>query len=315
MLALVNGDPPVLRDDYPRPKRGPGEARLRLLLAGVCDTDLQLSRGYLGYSGVLGHELVGQVVEADDRAWLGRRVVSDINAGCGACPECHQRGGHHCARRSVLGIVGRDGAFAEEVVVPERCLVAVPDAVSDEQAVFSEPLAAALHVLDDVPRGPVAVLGDGKLGQLVIRALLGAGLRVIAIGHHPEKLALARAAGAETCLESELGDFARVPAVVEATGSAAGLRRALALTQPRGTVVLKTTLAGALDVDLAAVVIDELRVVGSRCGDLQRAVRALASGSVDPSPLVSARYPLARADQALSHAAVRGTLKVLIENG
>jgi threonine dehydrogenase-like Zn-dependent dehydrogenase len=315
MLALVNGDPPVLRDDYARPTRAPGEARMRLLVAGVCDTDLQLARGYLGFSGVLGHEFVGEVVEADDRAWIGRRVVADINAGCGTCAECRERGGHHCARRSVLGIAGRDGAFAEEIVAPERCLVAVPDAISDEQAVFAEPLAAALHVLDDVPRGPVVVLGDGKLGQLVIRALLSAGVPVIAIGHHPEKLALAGAVGAEVRLETELGDLARVPAVVEATGSAAGLRRALTLVQPRGTIVLKTTVAGACDIDLSPVVIDELRVVGSRCGDLRRAIEALASGQVDPAPLVSARFPLSRADVALRQAGVRGTLKVLVENG
>jgi threonine dehydrogenase-like Zn-dependent dehydrogenase len=315
MLALVNGDPPALRADAPRPVRAAGEARLRLRLAGVCDTDLQLSRGYLGFSGVLGHELVGEVIEADGRAWLGRRVVADINAGCGTCPECREHGGHHCPRRSVLGIAGRDGAFAEEIVVPERCLVAVPEAVSDERAVFAEPLAAALHVLDEAPRGPVAVLGDGKLGQLVVRALVSAGLRVIAIGHHPEKLALARAAGAEVLLESELDDFEPVPTVVEATGSGAGLRRALALTAPRGTLVQKTTVAGTLELDFAPLVIHEIRLVGSRCGDLARAIDLLADGTIDPTPLIAARYPLSRAGEALRHAAVRGTLKVLIENG
>jgi threonine dehydrogenase-like Zn-dependent dehydrogenase len=284
-------------------------------LSGVCDTDLQLARGYLGFSGVLGHELVGEVLDADDRSWLGRRVVADINAGCGQCPECTARGGHHCARRTVLGIVGRDGAFAEELALPERCLVAVPDDVPDERAVFAEPLAAALHVLDEAPVGPVVVLGDGKLGQLVARAVLSAGLPTIVVGHHAEKLALAAAAGAQTLLEADVAELGRVPTVVDATGSAAGITRALSLVAPRGLLVLKTTVAGAIELDLAPVVIDEIRVVGSRCGDLARAIDVLRAGKLDPTPLIAARYPLARADQALRHAAERGTLKVLIEGG
>jgi len=316
VLALVN-DPPRLVHDHPRPTRSPGDARLRMRLAGICDTDLQLARGYMGHRGVLGHEVVADVTECDSPGWLGRRVVADINAGCGHCDDCRDAGGHHCRTRSVLGILGRDGALAEELVIPERCLVAVPDAVSDEQAVFAEPLAAALHVLDELPEdfaGRVLVLGDGKLGLLIARALASADLPVTLVGHHADKLALGQSFGARTLLEADLDrDAERAPVVVEATGSAGGLALALALTEPRGSLILKTTVAGRIEVDLAAVVIDELRVVGSRCGDLQRAVTALAAG-LDPTPLVAARYPLARADAALEHAARKGTLKVLVES-
>lgn len=316
MLALLSADPPRLVRDYPRPERGAGEARLRMRLAGVCDTDLQLVRGYMGYRGVLGHEVVAEVVDCDTPGWLGRRVVADINAGCGDCSECRDHQGHHCSARSVLGIVGRDGALAEELVIPERCLVAVPDSVPDARAVFAEPLAAALHVLDALPSGfsgPALVLGDGKLGLLIAAALASQGVPVTLVGHHPDKLELGRRFGARGVLESDLAPSA-APAglVVEATGSARGLALALGLTAPQGTLVLKTTVAGRLDVDLTPIVINELTVVGSRCGDLSRAMRALEAG-FDPTPLVAARYPLARADEALAHAAQKGVLKVLVE--
>lgn len=285
-------------------------------LSGICDTDLQLARGYMGYRGVLGHEVVGEVVECDDPGWLGRRVVGDINAGCGTCAECLENRGHHCPKRSVLGIVARDGALAEELLLPERCLVAVPDSVPDDWAVFAEPLAAALHVLDELPEefaGPALVLGDGKLGLLVVRALAGADLPVTLIGHHRDKLALGERFGAKGVLESEVDrEVLRAPLVVECTGSAAGVELALALTEPRGTLVQKTTVAGKVELDLSALVVNELKLVGSRCGDTQRAVAALAAG-LDPTPLVAARYPLARADEALAHAAKKGTLKVLVE--
>jgi len=318
MIALVldrSSAPRVVRD-RPSPERLPGEALVRVRVAGVCDTDLQLARGYMGFTGVPGHELVGEVVEADDRGWIGKRVVADINAGCGACDDCHRRGGHHCEKRTVLGIVGRSGAFAELVAAPERCLVEVPPSVDDDRAVFAEPLAAALHVVDEVDHRPsrAVVLGDGKLGQLIARALVSEGIPTTLVGHHERKLALAAPAGIDTVLEANLGDaHRRAPLVVEATGSEAGLARALELVAPRGTVVLKTTVAAKLNVDLAPVVIHEVRVVGSRCGDMKRAVDALAKNAVDPRPLVEARYPLDRADEAFSHAGRRGALKVLVD--
>jgi len=314
--ALVLDDRPRLVDDRQVLERPPGEARIELDLAGICDTDLQLVRGYMGYRGVLGHEFVGHVVESDDPAWLGRRVVADINANCGSCPECRAGNGHHCVHRSVLGILGRDGVLAEQFLVPQRCLVAVPDSVSDDQAVFAEPLAAAAHVLDDpgVERASrTIVLGDGKLGLLTTLALVAADKDATLVGHYPRKLAIAELAGASTCLETDAHELERAEIVVEATGSAAGLALALQLVRPRGTVVLKTTIANPVEADLAPVVVDELRLVGSRCGDIGRGLDLLARERVDPRPLIDARYPLREAEAALAHAARRGTLKVVVQ--
>lgn len=320
MFALVLGnDSRRVVGDHPAPERRRGEALVRVRVSGVCDTDLQLARGYMGFEGVPGHEFVGDVIACDDPTWHGKRVVADINADCGACDECRVGRGHHCASRTVLGIAGRSGSFAELVVVPERCLVAVPDTLDDDRAVFAEPLAAALHVLDELgdsrPTQRAVVLGDGKLGQLIVRALASQGVETTLVGKHAKKLALATSAGVETFLEADLPAARRgADLVVEATGSEAGLARALEIVRPRGTIILKTTVASKLTVDLAPVVIHEVRVVGSRCGDIARAVDVLASGSVDPLPLVEARYPIARADEALAHAGRRGAMKVLIDS-
>lgn len=304
-----------LRRDHPEPEPGPGEALVHLRLAGVCATDLELVRGYAGFSGVLGHEFVGRV-DADDDELGGRRVVADINLGCGRCEDCRLGDGHHCATRQVLGIRGHDGAFAERLVVPRDRLRTVPEALDDELAVFAEPLAAGLHVLDEIDARDeqVTVLGDGKLGLLTALALRGAGLAVRVVGHHEAKLALAAAAGAETALEPELGPGDRRSAalVVEATGSAGGLSRALELARPRATVVLKSTVARPLAVDFSPVVVHELRLIGSRCGDMSQALELLAAGRVDPRPLIAARYELDAGERALARAAEPGVLKVLI---
>ena len=319
MRALVLDTDGSVRqtDSHPPPLRAAGEARIAMRLAGICDTDLQLARGYLHYQGVLGHEFVGQVVECDSKAWRGRRVVADINAGCGDCADCRELGEHHCQRRSVLGIARRDGALAEELTLPERCLVEVPEHVPDSLAVFAEPLAAAAHVLDDLqPRGSdrVVVLGDGKLGLLIAWVLAAEGVAITLVGHHQRKLRLAAESGIETLLASQLaardGPY---DSVVEATGTAAGLGRALELCRPRGTVVLKTTVAGPTECDLSPIVINELRVIGSRCGNLARALDLLATGKVDPTPLIERRYPLGQAAEALVHASERGVLKILVE--
>lgn len=317
MLALCLDQTPRLIEDYPIPERRAGEALVKVSLAGVCDTDIQLSRGYMSYRGVLGHEFVGRVVSANDSRLSGRRVVGDINAGCGRCPDCLKRDGHHCQERSVLGIVARDGAFAEYLSLPERCLVPVPDEVSDERAVFAEPLAAALHVQDELserPRKSVAVFGDGKLGLLIALSLAAAKVPVTLLGHHEAKLEVARAAGVRTrCVAAGQPLGERYEFVVEATGSAGGLSSALAAVEPRGTIVLKTTIASPVALDLSAIVINEVRLVGSRCGDMQRAVNTLRDYSVDPTPLIAARFPLREAASALAQAAQPGVLKVLIE--
>jgi threonine dehydrogenase-like Zn-dependent dehydrogenase len=303
--------------DVAEPARGAGEALVHMRVSGVCDTDLQLARGYMGFAGVPGHEMIGEVLDAEDRSWIGKRVVADINASCGTCETCRAGGGHHCPTRTVLGILGRQGAFAGRLSIPQHCLVEVPASVDDDRAVFAEPLAAALHVLDDVGPAPpkrAVVLGDGKLGQLIALALVGSGIPTALIGRHEHKLAVARAAGVETSLEEETPkSLANAPLVVEATGNEQGLANALALCAPRGTVVLKTTVAAKLTVDLAPVVVHEIRVVGSRCGDMKRAIEVLARREVNPQPLVEARYPLAHADQALAHAGRRGAMKVLID--
>lgn len=320
MLALRLDPLPRLDPDYPDPVRAPGEVIVRLRCAGICDTDLELARGYLGFRGVPGHEFVGEVIEADGARWVGRRVTADINAGCGVCPDCTRgspTAGHHCARRTVLGIAGRDGALAEHFAVPERCLLEVPEEVPDEQAVFAEPLAAALHAVDvlgSVPR--VTVIGDGKLGLLTVLALRAQGVPTLAIGRHSHKLEIAAAAGAETRLEWELaessGGLPSAPAVIEASGSPEGVALALGLVEPRGVIVLKTTVAARFTIDLAPLVVNEVSLVGSRCGNLRTALAGLQAGHIDPLPLVEACYPLNEALAALAHAGRRGAMKILV---
>ena len=302
--------------DVPEPNPSEDGVRVRVALAGICATDLQLIHGYMDFRGTLGHEFVGRVEDGSGE-WAGQRVVGEINFACHSCPVCAQGLARHCPSRAVMGIQGAEGAFAEWVHVPVENLHAVPDAVEDEIAVFTEPLAAAFEILEqvEVKSGlDCAVLGDGKLGLLVAQVLQEAGARVLAVGRHPEKLAILARRGIETVLA---GDWSPAPTslVVEATGSAEGFARALAATRPRGTLVLKSTLADRSHVDLAPLVIDEIRVVGSRCGPFPPALRALETGSIDVRPLISDRMPLADAERALRRAGDPGTLKILIEAG
>jgi 2-desacetyl-2-hydroxyethyl bacteriochlorophyllide A dehydrogenase len=312
-LVLEPGGRLRLDRDHPEPLPGPEEALVHVRAAGVCATDLELVRGYAGHAGVLGHEFVGRV-DAGDARWPGRRVVADINVGCGHCSACRTGDPHHCQSRTTVGIRGRPGVFAERVAIPRANLVEVPDSVPDELAVFAEPLAAALHVLDEThERAPITVLGDGKLGLLIALAIAAVGHPVELIGRHPSKLEIAARAGIPTQLDSELRDAPRTSLLVEATGKPSGLARALQLVAPRGTIVLKTTTSAAVTLELAPVVIHELRIVGSRCGDMHRAIELLASGRIDPRPLIAARYDLDHAEQALEHAARPGVLKVMLE--
>ena len=300
--------------DAPLPSPERDSARVRVSLAGVCNTDLELVKGYMGFRGVLGHEFVG-VVEDGPESWRGRRVVGEINFACGGCATCARGLPRHCPARRVMGIQGADGAFAECVQVPTSNLHAVPEDVSDECAVFVEPLAAAFEILEQmslVPGTRCLVLGDGKLGLLVAQVLHDAGARVLAVGRHPAKLAILSRCGIETRLA---GDWTPepTPLVIEATGSAEGFRAAVAATEPRGTLVLKSTVAEHPRVDLAPLVIHEIRVLGSRCGPFPPALRALADGRVDVRSLLTDRVPLARGTEALERAAAPGAIKVLIE--
>jgi threonine dehydrogenase-like Zn-dependent dehydrogenase len=302
-----------LRDDVPLPQAPAGEALVRVRCAGICNTDLELLRGYCPFAGVPGHEFVG-VVERGPAGLVGRRVVGEINAVCGECESCLRGHPTHCARRTVLGIAGRDGALGQFLALPVRNLHAVPDGLDDELAVFTEPLAAALEIGEQVEIGPgdrVLVAGDGKLGQLVARSLALAPCEVSVVGRHARKLALLDAAGIRTLPEPDVASGA-FDVAIECTGNPEGFALARRALRPRGTLVLKSTYAGRLTLDASALVVDEIRVVGSRCGPFASALRLLAEGKIDPRPLVDARYPLARAVEAFEHAGRPGALKVLV---
>jgi len=305
-----------LRDDLEAPTPPAGEALVRVRLAGICNTDLELVRGYYPYSGVPGHEFVGTVEAAQGAPeWLGRRVVGEINASCGACTACRAGRRTHCEKRTVLGIVARDGAFATHLRLPIGNLHAVPEALDDESAVFTEPLAAALELQEQVrvsPADRVVVIGAGKLGNLVAQTLAVTGCRLRVLGRSPRPLALLAARGIPTAgidaLEPRQADL-----VVECTGHPDGLELARRAVRPRGTIVLKSTYHGKAEVDLARFVVDEITLVGSRCGPFAPALALLAQRQVDPRPLIEARYPLSDALAAFEHAARPGALKVLVD--
>ncbi len=304
----------ALRNDLPRPRPAAGEALIRLRKMGICSTDLELAKGYLDFHGVLGHEFVGEVETADDDAWIGRRVVGTINLGCGQCRVCAASGPEHCPRRKALGIAGKDGAFAEYLTLPRTNLLEVPAAVPDEAAVFTEPLAAALRIREQIPVSPrarLAVVGPGRLGLLVAQVLALAGNRLTVLGRRDESLALPRRLGLETGLVHEQDDDS-YDLVTEATGNEAGLAESLRLVRPLGTLVLKSTFAGRSTVDLSKLVVGEIRVVGSRCGPFEPALRLLAADSVSVSPLVDGEYPLKRGLEAFEHAARPGVRKILL---
>jgi threonine dehydrogenase-like Zn-dependent dehydrogenase len=307
-----------LDEHYPDPEPVSGEALVQVLLAGICATDLEVLAGYAGFTGVLGHEFVGRVLACDARPELvGQRVVAEINIGCGACGPCRAGRREHCQQRRVLGIRDRDGIFADCVAVPAANLHPVSDHVTDQAAVFTEPLAAALRIQEQIelrPTDRVLVLGDGKLGQLVARSLADAGCELVVQGrsHDRRGMALLRRAGIATAAAGETPPgWADV--VVECTGSPAGFDQALDLLRPEGTLVLKSTYADPGAINLSRVVVDEIRVVGSRCGPFKPALAALASGRVDPLPLIDAVYPLTEGLAAMEHAARRGALKVLMQ--
>jgi len=299
----------------PMPDRLPGYALIRLLQAGICNTDLELQRGYYGFSGVPGHEFVGEVVEADSKELVGERVVGEINLACGHCSWCARGLGRHCPARTVLGIVRHPGAFREFLTLPETNLHVVPDSVPTEIAVFTEPLAAACEILDQVqiPCGSaVAVLGDGKLGLLVAQVLQAHGLRVHQFGRHAEKLKIAAKSGVTTEIRGEHLPEAAYRWVVDATGSQAGMRAAIGMVEPRGTIILKSTVHGDIPIDTAPVIVNEITIVGSRCGRFEPAIELLQLGAVDVASMISERMPLAEAPAGFSHAARKGAMKILL---
>jgi 2-desacetyl-2-hydroxyethyl bacteriochlorophyllide A dehydrogenase len=306
-----------LADNIAVPQRA-DEALVRVTLAGVCNTDLEIVRGYAGFNGTLGHEFVGVVEASPDQSQINRRVVGEINAGCGRCEECRAGDPRHCPRRTVAGIRGRDGAFAEYLSLPPQNLLVVPDAISDRQAVFTEPLAAVCEILDQVEiraRHRVAVIGDGKLGQLIARVMMTAGCDLTMIGKHTDKLRLAATDGIRTIELDELkpDPARRFDFVIEASGAASGLKLALDLVRPRGAIILKSTFNGAVSLDTWRIVVDELSVIGSRCGRFDSALRLLETGAVKVESLIADEFPLSDGVAAMQRAQTPGVLKVLLK--
>ena len=315
MLAVYLENGRVEVRNEPRPQRPEGFALIRLLCGGICNTDLELQRGYYGFAGTPGHEFVGEVVEADSPAWIGQRVVGEINLACGACDWCRRGLGRHCPHRTVLGIVRHPGAFAEYLTLPERNLHALPEGFATERAVFAEPVAAACEILEQVAlpcSAQVAVLGDGKLGLLIALVLNAYGYRVHQFGRHPQKLRIASQAGVATEVSGGTLPEAAYDWVVDATGSAEGLREAVRMVRPRGTVILKSTMHGLVGVDTAPVIVNEITLVGSRCGRFEPALDLLGRGLIPVEAMIAERLPLAETPRAFARAAQKGVLKVLL---
>ena len=297
MRAVVFDNGLKLDKNYAKPSPQKGEALIKVNTIGICNTDYEITKGYMGYKGVLGHEFTGVVEEinADDKSLLNKRVVGEINCGCGECEWCNQGLERHCPNRSTLGIWQREGCFAEYVCLPVKNLLEIPENVSDEEAVFTEPLAAALEILEQIhipPYKKIAVLGDGKLGLMIALALNAAGLDLILIGKHENKLEIAKKQGVKTKLLSDVEIKKEFDFVVEATGSISGFETSLALTKPRGTLILKSTIAASKEFNFAPVVVDEITIVGSRCGQFAPALRLLESGRIDVKPLISDIFEL-----------------------
>jgi len=315
MLAvhLESGRVTLRREPLPRVPKG--FARIRLLAAGICSTDLELQRGYYGFSGTPGHEFVGEVTETADKSWIGKRVAGEINLACGKCEWCKRGLGRHCPTRTVLGIVQHPGAFREFLTLPLDNLHEVPASIPTEHAVFIEPVAAACEILDQVriPKGsPVAVLGDGKLGLLVSQVLQAHGAKVHLYGRHRAKMRLVEPAGVTTEILPKKLPVSEWQFVVDATGSSAGLKAAVSMCVPRGTVVMKSTVHGLVSIDTAPAIVNEITLVGSRCGRFEAALPLLASGKVRVESMISEEFPLDQAPKAFAHAAKKGVLKVLL---
>lgn len=302
-----------LRTDYPDPPLVAGESVVRVALAGICGTDLEITRGYMAYRGVPGHEFVGRVMESADRALRGRRVVGEINAGCGRCRACADGLARHCPNRTVLGILGRDGAFAEYLRLPDANLKPLPDALADEAAIFVEPLAAAFEIFAQAAlkrSDRIAILGAGRLGAMVALALKAEDFAPIVAGRHHEKLARLAGLGLTAAAAAALDPGYDV--VIDCTGNPYGLTRAIELARPRGTIILKSTAAAGAAINLAPIVINEITVIGSRCGRFEPAIGALAAGRIDPRPLIDDILPLEDGGAAFELATDKSRFKILL---
>lgn len=300
--------------DVPQPKK-PNEALIKIRKAGICSTDLELVKGYYPYTGILGHEFVGEVVNASDSALIGSRVVGDINAVCGLCEACRNGRPTHCENRTVLGITNRDGIFAEYTTLPLENLHRVPDSVSDEMAVFTEPLAAALEIQEQIqikPTDRVLVIGAGRLGQLIAQTLALTGCDLHVVARHSQQQDLLTARKIRITSEAEIQPH-KWDIVVEVTGSSAGFNLARKAIRPRGTLVMKSTYKGDVTVNFSSIVVDEINIIGSRCGPFEPALRLMEKREVDPTVLIADEYSLSNGLKAFEKAAQPGVLKVLVD--
>jgi len=312
--AYFDGEKMTFDQNYPDPDSA--EALVRVRLAGICGTDLEILDGYMQYKGILGHEFVGTVVKSGNSELIGKRVVGEINAGCGVCNSCKSGMSRHCPDRTVLGILKRDGAFAEFVSLPENNLHVLPDSIGDEQAVFIEPLAAAFEIKEQVkldPQWNVAVIGDGRLAQLIVRVLKLSCNNITCFGRHKNKLQSLDKLGIKTKIGVESSDESTFDLVVEATGSNSGFSDIMKLTRPRGIVVLKSTVASKGNLDLTPTVVNEITLIGSRCGLFKPAIDALSTGMVTVDDMIDSTFPLEKFQDAIIHAKKPHTLKVFLK--
>ena len=320
MKAVIFDETLKYVEDYEKPTPKQGEALIKVTYGGVCNTDKEITKGYMGYKGILGHEFTGVVEEIndEDKTFLGKRVVGEINLGCKNCEWCAKDLERHCPNRSTLGILAKDGCFAEYVTLPLSNLIEIPENVPDEQAVFVEPLAAGLEILEQMhiqPCQKVMVLGDGKLGLLTALALNACGLDVLIVGKHQNKLDIAKNQGVKTQLLSEFEQAPKFDVVVEATGSITGFETSVSCVKPRGTLVLKSTIAASKELNLAPIVINEITILGSRCGRFEPAMRLIASGKIDFSQMISKIYPIEQAVEAFDANNAKDTIKILLKIG
>jgi threonine dehydrogenase-like Zn-dependent dehydrogenase len=313
MRALVFKEKLHYQTDYPIPKPKENEALIKVKYAGICNTDLEIVKGYMNFKGVLGHEFVGVVENCREKYLEGKRVVGEINIGCGGCYYCQHQMQNHCPNRSVLGILNKDGVFAEYVTLPVRNLHVVPDSISNEEAVFVEPLAAAMEILEQVDIKPyykVCVLGDGKLGLLVGQVLHTTGCDLVVIGHHEEKLSILKRRGITTKLSLKKNE--KFDLVIDCTGSPSGIDTAFEIVKPKGRIIIKTTTAKREPLDLNRVVINELIVIGSRCGPFPKAIRIIESQMIELSSLINAYFPLEEGIKAFQYASRKEILKTIL---
>ncbi len=301
--AYFDGKNMRLDNNYHDPK--PGEVLVRVNLTGICGTDLEILDGYMAYDGILGHEFVGTVERSENPDLIGKRVVGEINVGCGNCKSCEKRMDRHCPNRTVLGILKRDGAFAEFLSLPEKNLYVIPDSITDEQAVFVEPLTAAFEIKEQVtlqPSWSVAVVGDGRLAQLIIQVLKLTCPNITCFGRHKSKLKSLINIGVKIKIGIEKSDEQFFDLVVEATGSNSGFADTMKLIKPRGTVILKSTIASRENLDLTPTVVNEITLIGSRCGLFKPAIDALATGTVSIDSMIDSTFPLEKFQEAIQHA-------------